>query len=632
MFDSDRSGEDASYAVRPDGSGLTRLDARESFGVWTRDGKRGLVMDTLCSNCPIVLEPAKHSRRNLRLSDAEQISDMPWSPDGTRLVLGTPEADIVLEVDTGVRYALSDRGADDYLTWSPDGKRLLYASGRDLYTAPADGGPATRLLRLAGAHEPLYLEWSSDGKWISFMDPGAFKNRLYVVRADGTGQHLLTRDAATAAWSPTGERILFAGHRGIFVVDLENGTRRRLIKDDESEPEGPSWSPDGKRIVFSRTDLRFGAASGYHTQLWTIKADGTEQHPVTQAFPGDGSIASAQWIEGSLKGTSAPRLPLVPLRAQRTLVTSLPIASLGAERNRAAVAQGFGGIPEIHGPLGSILVWDPLRERTARVRAAGCGTVRDVMLVAGVVGYRCNNPSEAYTVHDSLRLATTELVRTHGEEFSGSFLGGIVADRGELAFDVQFAGKPGRHEFRIRRTSVWRATRSRRTIVRTFPGRATVASFDAGRIAVLREDKAVSVLSPGGGVHTFTFGRSRILGAALDGPRLVVLQSRQLTMLDLGRGRRTVWPVRRGFGPAPELEDTQGGLVAYVVGVAIHILRLFDGREIVVDTPKATEPVFARFVPSGLFYSFNESYASRPGRLVFVRRDEVERALGPKAG
>jgi hypothetical protein len=67
--------------------------------------------------------------------------------------------------------------------------------------------------------------------------------------------------------------------------------------------------------------------------------------------------------------------------------------------------------------------------------------------------------------------------------------------------------------------------------------------------------------------------------------------------------------------------------VAYVVGVAIHVLRLSDGREIVIDTPNATEPALARFVPSGLFYSFNEAYDNRPGRLVFVTRSELERAL-----
>jgi hypothetical protein len=46
----------------------------------------------------------------------------------------------------------------------------------------------------------------------------------------------------------------------------------------------------------------------------------------------------------------------------------------------------------------------------------------------------------------------------------------------------------------------------------------------------------------------------------------------------------------------------------------------------VIDTPNATAPVFARFVPRGLFYAYNEAYAQRPGRLVFVPRAQVEHA------
>ena len=64
----------------------------------------------------------------------------------------------------------------------------------------------------------------------------------------------------------------------------------------------------------------------------------------------------------------------------------------------------------------------------------------------------------------------------------------------------------------------------------------------------------------------------------------------------------------------------QGGsdLAFNVVGAAIHVLRLSDGRDVVIDTPNATEPVFARLVRNGLFYAFNVAYAKRPGRLALT--------------
>jgi Tol biopolymer transport system component len=640
VFQSDRSGGEAVYAVRPDGSGLSRIPVNlpsEGADVfWTRDGTKALVMYDAGTGSAVanVFEPANRTRRRIRLRGIDLISDMPWSPDGKQLVLTTKDGDVVLDVETGKSRPLMDVLADDLLTWSPDGRSLLFSSGPDLYTAPADGAPPTPLLELGRIHArlpaaddvPGELQWSSDGRWISFLDEG-----LYAVRSDGTQLRLIDHSAEEAAWSPTDERLVFPSRTGLVLVDLRTGRRRRLTREHlDDDLEGLAWSPNGKRIVYLRNDLAFGADQAFHAQLWTVDADGSDQRAVTRAFPDDGtiSIASAQWVGGSVRGTPAPRLPFVSLRKARTITTVLPIVALAAEGNEAAVAQGFGGPPSFRRPLGPIVVWNQTRGTKMEVPVRGCGSAYDVLLAAGRVAYRCDNSSEGYTVHESLRLGTTDLVRTHGEEFGGSFLGGLVADRGTIAFDVESAGKPRRPEFRIRRTRIWRSNGARTELVRTLRGRASVASLDAGRIAVLHDGKAVSVLAPGGGIRTLAVGGPRILGAALDGPRLLVLQGRRLVLVDLRSGQQTAsWPVRRGFGPVPELEDAQGDLAVYVVGVAVHIVRLTDGREIVVDTPSATEPVFARLVPSGLFYSFNESYDKRPGRLAFVPGSELERAL-----
>ena len=220
------------------------------------------------------------------------------------------------------------------------------------------------------------------------------------------------------------------------------------------------------------------------------------------------------------------------------ITTDLPIVSLAAEGSQAAVAQGFGGIPPLRAPLGPIVVWNRVRGTRVFVSVHGCGSAFDVLLAAGRVGYRCDNAGNGYTVDDSLRLGTTELVRTHGEEFTGSFLGGLAADGGTIAYDVASAGNKVRGDLVIQETRIWKATESRKAIVRTFRGEVTLASFDAGRIAVLRGDRAVSVLTSAGGVRTFGFGGQHVLGAALAGARLVVLQAARLTVIDLKIGRR----------------------------------------------------------------------------------------------
>ena len=644
VFESDRSGVDALYAIRADGGKLTKLLnlPEEADVFWSRDGTRALVRDSRS----YVFAPADRTRRSIRLPGFEKAtgiaawSDLLWSPDGKRIAYATESgAIIMLDVESGERRLITRGSSTGAVAWSPDGKRVLfidYSSG-SVYTAAADGGARVRVLRLPSDLGPDALPgWSGDGKWISLFNALGFPAKLYVARADGTGLESIARNAKSAAWSPAGEQIAFAAGSGIVVVDLEHTRRRQLTRNGLDG--SPSWSSDGARILFTRNDLGQGAPPG-HDQLWTMKADGSDQRPVTHAFTDGGSNGPAVWVGSTVSGTPAEQMPLVTLRGARTIVTRLPIVALAATRSRAAVAQGLGGPRNFRGPFGPLIVWNPVRSTESQIPIPGCGSAYDVELAgvfftAGGVGYRCDNPSISYGEDDTLRLVrpgkhSVVILHTQDGEFSGLYLDGLAGERNAIAFGVGELGTNAERNVYTARTSIWKGAGVRRTMVQTFHGDAAVTSLDHGRIAVVREGRAVSVLFPRGRSRTFAFRRGSVLGAALDGARLLVLQNVRLAVFDLGSGRRTAsWPLRRGFGPAPELEGAHGDLAAYVVGAAIHVLRLSDGREIVIDTPNATKPVLARFVQGGLFYSFNESYGKRPGRLVFVTRSELERALG----
>ena len=312
VFESDRSGRDALYAVRPDGSGLTTLlDLPEEAAVfWTRDATRALVLGAR----PYVFESASRTRREVRLPGFETVtdvapwSDMLWSPDGRRLAFATDSGDIVvLDMESGLRRRLTKGSSDGAVAWSPDGKRVLFIDWSDLTvdTASADGGPRTRVTRMpSGIDADALPRWSADGRWISLLNTEG--GRLYVVHADGTGLHSVASDAQDAAWSPSGARIAFAGGRGIVVVDLDHARRRQLTRDPLDSTV--AWSPDGQHILFTRNDLGRGAFGEHHTQLWMMKADGTDQRPVTHAFPDDGSSGPAVWLRDTVNGTPA-RVP-----------------------------------------------------------------------------------------------------------------------------------------------------------------------------------------------------------------------------------------------------------------------------------------------------------------------------------
>jgi hypothetical protein len=651
VFTTVDQGRVAFYGVRPDGTLLVRLPPGWApYGTsvaWARDGTRALVIG---DKGAYVFDPASGARQRIRIPrlDPGETAATPWSPDGDRLLLSTDAGDVVLDVETGRWHAIATAGdLGEPAEWSGDGKDVLFANGVGLSAAPIDGRPARTIAKLGMNVESVYDPMSSsDGRWFSFGANEGLREVLYVVRSDGTHLHRIARDFdLSSAWSPTGERLAYARSTGVFLVDLAGGRRRRLTNERLDDPanEPPVWSPDGSWILYRRTDLGSGASWQDHLQLWVMRADGSGRHPVTHASPVDYG-ESAAWIAADIKGTAAPKPPLVSVPTARTITTALPIVALAAEGERAAVAQGFGSAADFGGTggrTGRIVVWDARRRTTTAVPVHGCGSAEGVLLAAGRVGYVCDNSSEGYVFDDALRLGSGQLVRAHGGEFAGEFLDGIVADGKTVAFGI-LSQTVDIRTFRFhRRTRVWASIGGRTRLVRTFRGQADLLSLDEGTLAVVPvpcgsarycgSGTTVRVFSPGGRVWTFALDGRPVLDAALDGPRLVVLQRKQLTVFDLGTGhRRATWPVQLGFASGAELEDAAGDLALYVVGAAIHVLRLSDGRDVVIDTPNATEPVFARLVPDGLFYAFNVAYAKRPGRLAFVTLSELDRALASR--
>ena len=78
------------------------------------------------------------------------------------------------------------------------------------------------------------------------------------------------------------------------------------------------------------------------------------------------------------------------------------------------------------------------------------------------------------------------------------------------------------------------------------------------------------------------------------------------------------WPNR--------LAGAAEGLVAYVHGRTVYVVRLADGRETIVRVaaarrrPAQRELVHGDLSAAGLFYSYNATDKRYPGRVVFVPR------------
>lgn len=166
--------------------------------------------------------------------------------------------------------------------FSPDGSLIAFHESDELggiFVAGATGESVRRLTEIG--FDPA---WSPDGKKIAFtteeiIDPSTRlgDSTLFVVDvAGGAPRKIVDEDAVQAAWSPSGERIVYwsnsSGQRDIYTVSANGGTRVPLTQDAAID-WAPVWSPDGKFVYFSSD--RGGAMN-----LWRIAVDQSSGRPL----------------------------------------------------------------------------------------------------------------------------------------------------------------------------------------------------------------------------------------------------------------------------------------------------------------------------------------------------------------
>jgi Tol biopolymer transport system component len=217
---------------------------------------QNVYVTTLCDH-----DSSKCDSKTKRVTKGSRSFDPVFSPNGKQIAYGCiynsntgDEGICRIDADGSHQKVLSKCAcystAGSGIDWSADGKKIVFSDGISIYTIPAGGGHATKILdpTQSGGQDGEYYDphFSPDSRKILFSEQyGAVGNdwSIEVANRDGSDRHIVLHtigdypehyDPQWATWSPDGHQILL--QLGSSDQDYNLWTTPREQTDENFDP------------------------------------------------------------------------------------------------------------------------------------------------------------------------------------------------------------------------------------------------------------------------------------------------------------------------------------------------------------------------------------------------------------
>ncbi len=160
-----------------------------------------------------------------------------------------------------------------------DGVRLYFdyfaSAGLGVAQVSSSGGEVARVPVPAPSESLLAV--SPDGAMLLVADMlgTTFKGPLWAVPVlGGSPRRVGEAVGQAAAWSPDGQKIVYADGHDLFLANSDGGETHKLVSAPDQAGD-LAWSPDGKVIRFS-----VRGSPSFQVSLWQVSINGTSLHPL----------------------------------------------------------------------------------------------------------------------------------------------------------------------------------------------------------------------------------------------------------------------------------------------------------------------------------------------------------------